>query len=132
MPITQLTPIGTPGSPYSFLAKTAAPVGEKGIGPFTELSVSAIPGIIHSFSAKTAAVVPGVKGAGEFTALSVLGLPGPIHSFLAKEVAVVPIPTVEVVSKGRVVEYKQLMKLRRDDNDLLEIIVAALTRGILN
>ena len=130
MATTQLSPIGTPGKRYSFSAKAAA--AAKGTGLFTELSVSGVPGAIHSFTAKTAAVVSGVKGVGEFTALSVLAVPGPIHSFSAKEATAVAIPTVEVVSKGQVAEYKQLMKLRREDNELLEIIVAALTRGILN
>ncbi len=130
MAYTQLNPTGTPGKRYSFSAKTAAPIGEKGIGEFTALSVLGVPGIIHSFTAKTAAVV-GVKGVGEFTALSVIALPGPIHAFLAKaeavpEVEVLPIP---LVGGGK---RRELLRLKRDDNELLEIISALLTKGILN
>jgi len=102
---------------------------------YTQLSPIATPGKRYSFSAKTAAEAE-ERPAGTFTALSVLALPGPIHSFLAKGVAPSPRPTPSIsVGGGGFVphaERERLARLRRDDNNLLEIISALLTKGMLN
>ena len=106
---TQLSPIATPGKPYSFSPKAAAEAAE--------------------------------RPEGTFTALSVLALPGPIHSFLAKEftapvVVPTPRPSISVGGGGFApqlyAERERLARLRRDDNDLLEILSAMLTEGMLN
>ena len=129
---TQLSVIGTPGKRYSFLAKAAAEAAERPEGTFTALSVLGVPGIIHSFSAK-GAVEAGVKGEGEFTALSVLALPGVIHSFSAKGVlARRPKRSKEKTWLAWQAEDERVSRLRREDNELLEIIGTMITRGMLN
>jgi len=136
MAYTQLSPTGIPGRRYSFLAKTES-AAEKGIGLFTELSLIGLPGRIHSFSAKTAAVAS-EKGIGLFTELSLIGLPGRIHSFVAKTAAEVSdvIPEVEVSGGGGggAVYYDRALniRLKRDDEEILEFITNIVTQGILN
>jgi len=57
-----------------------------------------------------------------YTQLSPMATPGKRYSFPAKASPF----------WRREEEYDQLAELRRDDNELLEIITALLTRGILN
>ena len=105
MAYTQLSPTGIPGRRYSFLAKTES-AAEKAIGLFTELSLIGLPGRIHSFVAKTAAEVSDV------------------------------IPEVEVSGGGGggAVYYDRVLniRLKRDDEEILEFITNIVTQGILN
>ena len=103
MAYTQLSPTGIPGRRYSFLAKTES-AAEKGIGLFTELSLIGLPGRIHSFYAKTAAEVSDV------------------------------ILEVEVSGGGGAVYYDRALniRLKRDDEEILEFITNIVTQGILN
>jgi len=107
---TQLSPIATPGKPYSFSPKAAAEAAERPEGTFTALSVLALPGPIHTFLAKVSAPEP--------------------------EPEPTPRPSISVGGGGFApqlyAERERLARLRRDDNDLLEILSAMLTEGMLN
>jgi len=103
------------------------------------LSVTALPGKRHSFTPKTSAEA--VKGAGPFTMLSVMALPGMRHAFAAKspyvepEVTPTPSPTPAPVGGGYVsMPYpaEQMVRLYREDEEIMEFIMAMVQSGILD
>ena len=143
---TQLSAIATPGGRHVFAAKTPAGEGAKGEGLFTALSAIATPGGRHVFAVKTPSGA-GEKGIGPFTAQSVLAVPGARHSFTAKEFAGLPAPPlppslITVGGGGSVAgwpekpewEYKERLRKRilRDDQEIIEIIMAMVLSGGLN
>lgn len=94
----------------------------------TALSVTALPGKSHSFQAKAAAV-----GAhtGLFTELSVIALPGRIHSFVAKAEA----EDDENYGPSGMSLYayrKHMARFRKEDEEILAIIMASVTSASLN
>lgn len=123
---TRLSLSATPGRPYlGFVAKAEAiPASGPHIGLFTALSVTVTPGPIHSFLAKTPYVPGGGVHTGRFTALSVLGLPGGVRVFSAKTAA-------EAGGGYSGVLDTSYGRLRRDDQEIMDIIVIITESGIL-
>lgn len=146
--LTQLSPIGLPGSRYSFLAKTAAGVSARGSDLFTSISVTATPGKRQSFTAKSL-VGASARGSDLFTTLHVDALPGPRYAFSPKTsaaaIVAAPVTVAEWLGgkpprKRRILdadfpeeslEFVRKATIRLEDERLLEMIANLLTSGVL-
>lgn len=118
MPYTQLSPSATPGQPYSFPGS-----GSHTGGPFTQLSVIGVPGQRYSFSAKDPAVLPVVPSAPS----GLPGAPGGVQGW--------PFPGKPPVTHRDKKWYKEKVKrarIMKDDNELMELIAAALMSGVFD